>query len=114
MGTQRFDRSKLIGVCTAVSNGMLGKWAEIEVVSPTDGIMIEARWQPVLGIVYEPANDALKIMLDGVDHFVFQPLEMYLDFGAGGLQSIGILDQENAWQIVLLRDPLMLPRPNGA
>jgi hypothetical protein len=35
---------------------------------------------------------------------------MYLDFGLGGIQSIGILDNENAWQIVLLRDPLMLPR----
>jgi hypothetical protein len=36
---------------------------------------------------------------------------MYLDFGLGGVQSLGILDKENAWQIVLLRDPLMLPRP---
>jgi hypothetical protein len=41
---------------------------------------------------------------------VFQPREMYLDFGLGGVQSLGILDNENAWQIVLLRDPLMLPR----
>ena len=56
-------------------------------------------------------NDALKIMLDGVDHFVFQPQEMYLDFGLGGVQSVGIRDNENAWQIVLLRDPPMLPRP---
>ena len=28
-----------------------------------------------------------------------------------GVQSLGILDKDNAWQIVLLRDPLMLPRP---
>ena len=110
MESQRFDRSKLIGVCAAVSGALLGKRAEIEVVSPTDGILIEARWLPVIGIVYDPANDTLKIMLDGVDHFVFHPREMYLDFGAGGVQSLGILDQENAWQIVLLRDPLMLPR----
>ena len=53
----------------------------------------------------------LKIMLDGVDHLVFQPLEMYLDLGFGGVQSLGILDKDNAWQIVQLRDPLMLPRP---
>jgi hypothetical protein len=36
---------------------------------------------------------------------------LYLDSGPGGVQSLGILDQENAWQIVLLRDPLMLPNP---
>jgi hypothetical protein len=52
-------------------------------------------------------------MLDGVDHFVFQPREMYLDFSAGGVQSLGILDQDNVWQIVLLRDPLMLPGPSA-
>jgi hypothetical protein len=111
MGLQKFDRSKWIGVCTAVSIGLLGKRAEIEVVSPADGILIEAHWLPVIGIAYDPVNDTLKIMLDGVDHVVFQPREMYLDFGLGGIQSLGILDQENAWQIVLLRDPLMLPRP---
>ncbi|MDB6086517.1 MAG: hypothetical protein JWN43_4398 [Gammaproteobacteria bacterium] len=111
MGTQKFDRSKWIDVCAAVSIAMLGKRAEIEVMSPADGILIEARWLPMIGIMYDPASDALKIMLDGVDHFVFQPREMYLDFGLGGIQSLGILDNENAWQIVLLRDPLMLPRP---
>jgi hypothetical protein len=110
MGIRKFDRSKWIDVCAAVSIGMLGKRAEIEVVSPADGLLVEAPWLPIIGIVYDPVNDALKIMLDGVDHFVFQPREMYLDFGLGGVQSLGILDNENAWQIVLLRDPLMLPR----
>ena len=104
------DKSKWIDVCAAVSIGLLGKRAEIEVVSPIDGILIEAHWLPIIGIAYDPAKDELKIMLDGVDHFVFQPREMYLDFGLGGVQSLGILDNENAWQIVLLRDPLMLPR----
>jgi hypothetical protein len=110
MGIQRFDRSKWIDVCAAVSIALLGKRAEIEVASPADGLLIEARWLPMIGIAYDPVDDALKIMLDGVDHFVFQPREMYLDFGLGGVQSLGILDNQNAWQIVLLRDPLMLPR----
>ena len=108
---QKFERSRWAEVCAAVSIGLLGKRAEIEVVSPVDGILVEAQWLPVIGIAFDSANDALKIMLDGVDHFVFQPREMYLDFGLGGVQSVGILDMENAWQIVLLRDPLMLPRP---
>jgi hypothetical protein len=111
MGIQKFERSKWPDVCAAVSIALLGKRAEIEVVSLDDGLLIEARWLPVIGIAFDPVNDSLRIMLDGVDHFVFQPREMYLDFGLGGVQSLGILDNENAWQIVLLRDPLMLPRP---
>jgi hypothetical protein len=111
MGLRKFDRSQWIDVCAALSIGLQGKRAEIEVVSPVDGILIEAHWLPVIGIAYDPENDALKIMMDGVDHFVFQPREMYFDFGLGSVQSVGILDKENAWQIVVLRDPLMLPSP---
>ena len=76
----------------------------------TDGLLTEALQQPVLGIIYDPANDVLTILLEGIDYLVFQPKEMYLDFSHGGGVSLGILDKANAWQIVLLRDPLMLPR----
>jgi hypothetical protein len=110
MGLQKLDRSKWIDVCAAISLGLQGKRAEIEVVSATDGLLTEALRQPVLGIVYDADNDALKIMLDGVDHFVFSPREMYLDFARGSVQSLGIVDRENAWQIVMLHDPVMLPR----
>jgi hypothetical protein len=111
MGLQKIERSTWIGVCAAVSSGLLGKRAHIEVISPADGLLIESHRLPVVGIAYDVANDALKIMLDGIDHFVLQPRELYLDYGLGGVQSLGIRDQENAWQIVLLSDPLMLPNP---
>jgi hypothetical protein len=100
MGIQKFDKSKWIDMCAAVSTLLLGKRAEIEVVSPIDGILIGAHWLPVIGITYDPAKDELKIMLDGVDHLVFQPLEMHRDLGFDGVQSLGILDKDNAWQIV--------------
>jgi Family of unknown function (DUF5335) len=112
--SQRFDRSELIGACAAVSRGLLGKRAEIEVLSPVRGIVIQARGLPVIGIAYDSERDALRIMLEGLDHFVSRPREMYLDFGDGGFQSLGILDQDNAWQVVVLRDPVMLPRRAGA
>jgi len=110
MGIQRFDRSMWVTVCAAISANLLGKRAEIEVVSPVDGLLTETLGQPVLGIIYDPANDVLRLQLEGIDHFVFQPKEMYLDFRLGGDVSFGILDKANAWQIVMLRDPLMLPR----
>ena len=111
MNSQKFCRSEFIGVCTAVSSGLRGKRAEIEVVSPTEGILIAARWRPLIGMAYDPVQDTLRIMLDGLDHIVSRPAEMYLEFGAGGFRSLGILDQGRVWQIVSLRDPPMLPRP---
>jgi hypothetical protein len=110
MGTQKFDRSEWSDVCAAISITLLGKRAEIEVVSPDDGLLIGAQWLPIIGIDFDPVNDRFKIMLEGVDHLVFQPREMYSDFGFGGIQSLGILDNQNAWLIMLLRDPVMLPR----
>jgi hypothetical protein len=38
MGIQKLDKPKWIDVCAALSIGLLGKRAEIEVVSPIDGI----------------------------------------------------------------------------
>jgi hypothetical protein len=111
MGIQKFDRSEWCDVCAVISIALLGKRAEIEVVSPDGGLLVGAQWLPMIGISFDPVNEELKIMLDGVDHLVFQPREMYFDFGFGGVQSLGILDNQNAWQIVLLRDPVMLPRP---
>jgi hypothetical protein len=110
MGIQRIDRPMWITICAAISANLLGKRAEIEVVSPADGLRTEALQQPVLGIIYDPVKDVLTILLEGIDHFVFQPKEVYLDFSLGGDVSLGILDKANAWQIVLLHDPIMLPR----
>ena len=111
MGIQKFDRSEWSDVCAVISIALLGKRAEIELVSPEEGLQVGAEWLPMIGIAFDPVHDELKIMLDGVDHLVFQPREIYFDFGFGGVQSLGILDNQNAWQIVLLRDPVMLPRP---
>jgi len=112
MGIQKFDRSKWSDVCAAISIALLGKRAEIEVVSPDDGLLIGAQWLPMIGIVFDPVNDELKSCWTRRS-FVFQPREMYFDFGFGGVQSLGILDNQNAWQIVLLRDPVMAAASGG-
>src|SRR5258708_40309062 len=102
MGIQRIDRSMWITVCAAISANLLGKRAEIELVSPAEGLLTEALQQPVLGILYDPANDVLTILLEGIDHFIFQPKEMYLDFSLGGGGSIGIFENVDSSQNGLL------------
>jgi hypothetical protein len=56
IGIQRIDRSMWITVCAAISANLLGKRAEIEVVSPADGLLTEAPQQPVFWIIYDPAG----------------------------------------------------------
>jgi hypothetical protein len=111
MGIQKFDRSEWSDMCAVISIALMDKRAEIEVVSPDGGLSVGAQWRPMIGIAFDPVNDELKIILEGVDHLVFRPKEMYFDFGFDGVQSLGIRENRNAWQIVLLRDPVMLPCP---
>ena len=85
--------------------------AEIEVASLDLGDQVEADWLPLLGIVYDPKSDVVEVALDGLDHMIHKPREIYIDGGAQTLTSVEIVDAEGTKQIVQLRDQLMLPPP---
>jgi hypothetical protein len=103
--TPYFDR------VSALSTGMR---AEIEVASLRLGDQIEASWLPLIGIVYDKGSDALEVILEGVDHMIHKPREIYVEDGPGGLSSVLVIDGDGAQQIVKLREPLMLPAPAAA
>lgn len=46
----------------------MGKQAEIEVALLDIGDQIEAEWVPLLGITYDPKDDPVVVLLDGLDH----------------------------------------------
>jgi hypothetical protein len=94
-----------------VSKILDGKRAEIEVASLRIGDQIEAEWLPLLGIVYDPKDDIIEIVLEGLDHMIHKPQEVYVDQEAVLLTSMEVIDADGVRQIVKLRDPLMLPPP---
>jgi Family of unknown function (DUF5335) len=84
----------------------LGKVASLSLVD-----QVEAEWLPLLGLVYDPKDDLVEVALDGVDHMIPKPREIYVDDGLGGLMSIEVVDAEGTKQIIIFRDPMMLPPP---
>jgi Family of unknown function (DUF5335) len=112
MTMQRLQKSEWNGFCELMTKELAGMCAEIEVASLDLGLQLEARWLPLVALSYDPNNDILEFSLDGHDHIVPHPREVYVEFGASGVESIGVLDASRAWQIVLLRTPLMLPSPH--
>ncbi len=50
----------------------------MEVASLKLGDRIEAEWLPLLGISYDPKNDLIDIALEGVDHMIHHPREIYV------------------------------------
>lgn len=55
------------------------KAVTIEVLSPTLGDQFEARPpQRLIGLAYDPKSDAFEVLLEDVDHLVFQPEEIWV------------------------------------
>ncbi len=109
MATSKLEKAAWQPYFENVSKTLVGKQAEIEIASLQLGDQIEAEWVPLLGIVYDPKNDLVEILLEGVDHMVRKPKEIYVDQGPLGLTSMEVIGTDDVRQIIKLRDPLMLP-----
>ena len=109
MTIRRLDQSMWRSFFDFMWKLLEGKQAEIEVASLALGDQVEAEWLPLSGLVYDPKDDLVEVALDGVDHMIPKPREIYVDDGFAGLTSIEIVDAEGTKQIIKLRDPLMLP-----
>jgi Family of unknown function (DUF5335) len=114
MTTRKLEKAEWQPFFDTVSKALIGKRAEIEIASLSLGDQIEAEWLPVIGIAYDPKDDVLEIALDGLDHLIPHPKEIYIDDAGVLLNSLEVIDGEGTSQIVQLRDPLMLPAPSQA
>jgi hypothetical protein len=108
---KQLEKSQWRAYFDRISKTLVGKRAEIEVASLKLGDQIEAQWLPLLGISYDPKNDIIEIALEGVDHLIHKPREIYVEQEGLELSSLEVIDAEGVRQIVVLRDPMMLPAP---
>jgi len=109
MATVKLDKGAWQTYFDRISKLVVGKQSEIEVTSLQLGDQIEAEWVPLLGIAYDPKNDLVEILLEGLDHLIQHPRDIYVDQGPAGLTSMEVVDTDDVRQIIRLRDPIMLP-----
>jgi hypothetical protein len=109
MITRKIDRDEWKPLFDSLSKLLEGKQAEVEVASLEVGDQIEVKWLPLLGLVYDPKDDIVEIALEGVDHIIYHPQEIYFAEDAGRFFGFDILDAKGTHQIVKMKDPLMLP-----
>src|ERR1700726_2863504 len=107
----KLEKSQWRGYFDRVSKALVSKRAEIEVASLKLGDQIEAEWLPLLGISYDPKDDIIEIALEGVDHLIPKPREVYVEENGLELSSLEVIDAEGTHQIIVLKDPMMLPGP---
>ena len=108
----QIDRSRWAPFLDTITNSLIGKQAEIEVVSLDLGDQIEAEWAPLIGITYDRKNDLIEIALEELDHLIRSPRELFIDYAVGEVvAAIEIVDADGNRQIVRFKDPLALPAP---
>jgi uncharacterized protein YuzE len=112
MSVQQIDKSGWTAFFDTFSKTLVGKRAEVEVASLDVGDQIEAEWLSLIGITYDHKDDLVEIALEGVDHMIRAPREIYVDFDIGGLIALEIVNADGVRQIIKLKDPLALPPPD--
>jgi hypothetical protein len=111
MTIRKLEKQEWQSFLDSVSKLLEAKQAEIEIASLDLGDQVSVEWLPLLGITYDPKDDIVEVVLDGLDHMVHRPREIYVDSEAEELTSIEIIDGDGAKQIVKLKNQLMLPAP---
>ena len=96
-----------------ISKALIGKRAEIEVASLKLGDQIEAEWLPFFGSSYDPKDDVIALALEGHDHLIHKPTEIFIEGEGLELSSLEVIDADDVRHIVVLKDPLMLPAPSA-
>jgi hypothetical protein len=108
MATRELARAEWRRFCDRVSKALVGQRVELDIASLELGDRVEARWLPLLGVVYEARGDVLEIVLQGVGHSVLAPREIHLEETERGLVSIDIVSNDETVQTLRLREPLRL------
>ncbi len=108
MSLSRIEKSSWRPYFDNMSRLLDGKRAEIDIESLELGSQVEAQWLPLLGISYDARNDVVDIILEGLDHRIFHPKELFVEQTAFELSSVEVVDSDDQRHIVKLRDPLML------
>ncbi len=79
MAIRRLEKDEWQAYLDRISKRLAGMRAEIEVAALNLGDQIAAEWVPIFGIVYDSKDDVLEIALDGLDHLISKPKEIYVD-----------------------------------
>jgi hypothetical protein len=111
MATRRIDKAQWRDFFDGLTHDLVGREAEVEVSSLGLGSRIAAEWLGLFGFNYDPRADVIEIALDGVDHLIHAPREVWADVESSGLAALEIVGADDTKQIVRLREPLLVAAP---
>ena len=106
---RKLEKSEWSAFLNRFDKGLSATQAEIEVTSLNLGDQIQAEWVPLIGIVYDPKDDIVEVAVEGLDHMVHRPRDLYVEEDEGELLSLAVIDEDGVRHIVNLRQAVKLP-----
>ena len=107
MSRRALVRAEWRRCCDRVSKATVGRSVELDVASLDLGDRVEARWLPLLGLVFDARGDVLEVALDGVGHSIVSPREILVEETDRGLVAIEIVAGDTV-ETLRFREPLRL------
>jgi hypothetical protein len=109
MGTTRqLPRAEWKGYFDTFTREHLGSGAPeaatVEVMSPTLGDQFEVSAVRLLGLTFEPKSETLEVLLENVDHLVFQPKQIWVVEGEPGfIATLEVVRADETKEIIYIR-----------
>jgi hypothetical protein len=111
MTARKLDKQQWSKFLNGVTRMLEGKRAEVKVASLRLGDQVEAEWLPLLGIAYDSKDDIVEVALEGLDHLIPRPREIYVDDDPLGPWTFEIVNADDVREIIRFRAPFALPAP---
>lgn len=108
MVTRKLEKREWSSFLNQISKGLDSTQAEIEVASLNLGGQIQADWVPLFGIVYDSKHDIVEVAVEGLDHIIHHPIELYIEEEEGKLSSLSVIDGDGVRHLISLRQAVTL------
>jgi hypothetical protein len=100
MATIRLDEEEWHRYFDNAADALQGRKATVEVVAADVGAQFAAENLGIVGITYDPKGRLLEVALDGMDHLIRNPQEIYVEETPHGIATFEAIDAEGRKHIV--------------
>lgn len=83
MTVQKLEKADWSPFFNHLSKTLAGSQVEIDVGSLALGGQVQANWVALIGLVYDPKDDLVEVALEGLDHLIHNPRDIYIEQGNG-------------------------------
>lgn len=114
MPTRKIEKHDWQSYFDHISRDLPAASVDVEVDGLELGAQVEASHMPLMGLTYDPHDDAFSVSSQDLEHRISRPREIWVIEDAGGLSSIEVVDADGNTQIARLTRAVPLPAGHSA